>query len=214
MEKKTLDMIERKDMKKRAARRLRAEGKIPAVIYGKEGAKSIAIDGSEFAREFDQVSENIIITLGKGKKAHDVLIKDYQYDYLKNRMVHIDFYEMEKGKTLTTNIPVKFVGSPEGVKEGGVLEEYFNELEVECLPKDIPEFIEVDIDALNIGDSLHLADITAPKGVTFQDSDEQTLVAIHHPTSVGETETGEEAEFEEAEIVGAEAEAGEEAGEE
>lgn len=192
MEQKSLEMFDRKELGKGASRRLRAEGKIPAIVYGKDEPLSIAIDAAEFAREFKHVSENTIISLGSGKKSRDVLIKDYQFDLIKDKMIHLDFYEVEKGKSLTTHVPVKLVGNPVGIKEGGVLEEYLNELEVECLPKDLPEIIEVDISALDVGDSIHVEEVKAPKGVTIHGSEGQMLVAVHHPTpTAAEAEEGE-----------------------
>jgi large subunit ribosomal protein L25 len=219
MEQKTLDAMSRDQLKKGAAKRLRREGKIPAVVYGHSGTAAITIDAREFSQKFKRISENTIIDLHVGEDNYDVLVKDYQEDILSNRILHIDFYEIERGKTLRTNVPVHTVGSAIGVREGGVLDTMLHTIEVECFPKDIPEYIEMDISGLDIGESIHVGDIEPPENVTFLVPEDYTIVSIIAPRSLEELEALEaeaEEELEEgeaAEMEGEEVAEGEESDE-
>lgn len=212
MESQTLEAFERKDLKKSAAGRLRREGKIPAIVYGSKDPKPVAVVMSEFERKFHTVSENTIITLDLGKEKHDVLVKDYQEDTIRGFITHIDFYEIEKNRVLRTNIPIEIVGSAVGVKEGGVLEELLHEIEVECLPKDIPETFTINIEEMQIGDTIHVGDIEVPAGVKLLTSEDQVLVTV--TTMKEELPEEEEEAAEEGEEAAAEEGEGEESEEE
>jgi len=201
MEKKTLTGYERKENKKRASRQLRKNGKIPAVMYNSKGATSIAVDEHEFSKKFHTVSENTLIQLTLDKNSHDVLVKDYQEDILSGNILHIDFYEVEKGKLLRTNIPILLEGTAVGAKEGGVLEQLMHEVEVECLPKDIPESVMLDVSELGEGESIHINQITTPEGVKILASDDSVIVTITHVRGIEELEA-EAAEEGEEEMEG------------
>lgn len=193
MEHKTLSVELRKDFGKGPARRFRSEGKIPAVIYGVKETKSIIVDAKEFSKKFKRISENTIITLDFGKEQCDVLIKEYQDNILKDKVEHVDFLEIEKGKLLKTHVPIVLVGNAPGVKEGGILVQKVSEVEVECLPKDIPAILEVSLDTLEIGNSLHISDLTVPDGVTLLLNSDVTMVVVNHPKAEEvETEADEE----------------------
>ncbi len=193
----TLVGYDRKQLGKGASRQLRREGMIPAVIYGKNESKAVYVEAREFDKKFHRISENTLITIKIGRKKHEVLIKDYQENTLKNYMVHIDFYEVEQGKLLRTNIPIHLEGSPKGVKEGGLLEQTLHEIEVECTPKDIPENFTVNIASLEMGESLHVESLEVPEGVKILTDLDQTIATITAPRK--EAEEGEEAEAEDAE---------------
>ena len=195
MKRQTLEAFERQELKKGAAGRLRRSGKIHAIMYGSHATKPLAVLHSEFEKKFHTVSENTIITLEVGKKKHDVLVKDYQEDTIRGFITHIDFYEIEKGKALRTNIPVHIEGVPVGVREGGLMEELLHEVEVECLPADIPESFVVDVNEMNIGDTIHIGDLEVPKGVKVLSQEEQVIVTV---TSQKEATTEEEGAEEEA----------------
>jgi len=210
MEKKTLAILLKSKNTKRENRQLRREGKIPAVIYGKADSQGIIIDEHEFNAKFPVISESRIINLKGDSGAHDVLIKDYQENIITGRVQHIDFYEIERGKILRTNAPVHLKGSSIGVMEGGVLDTLIHELEVECLPKDLPEEILVDISALNVGDSIHIRDIEPPEGVRIVTPQEQVLCIVEHRRAEEVAEVEEEELEEEALEEGEEAESSEE----
>ncbi|WP_319561297.1 50S ribosomal protein L25 [Marispirochaeta sp.] len=213
MEQKTLVAHQRPSTKKTENRRLRNEGMIPAVIYGHSEPVSISISAREFEKKFHSVSENTIINIDVEKnKKYDVLVKDYQEDMIKNRIVHIDFYEIERGKVLRTHVPVHLEGVPQGVREGGIVENQLHEVEIECLPKDIPESFTLDISAMQIGDARHVSDIPVGESVKILTPEDQSLVVITTmKVSLAETEEGEE---EEGEAEGEEAAPAEGEGEE
>lgn len=202
MEQKTLSADVRKELKKGRTRQLRKAGKIPAVVYGHAGTSNVAVDAREFAQKFKRITENTIIRLTVDGAAHDVLVKDFQEDVLSGGIIHIDFYEIESGKLLRTNVPVHLTGNAIGVREGGVLEHRLHVIEVECLPKDIPEEISVDIVSLTVGQAIHVADLPAIEGVRVLNTPDQIIVAVTHakeevvaaPTAEAEAAAGEEGE--------------------
>lgn len=208
MEQKTLSASVRAERRTGAARRLRRAGKIPAIIYGHHDPIAVTVDGLEFLREFKVISESQIIQLAVDGETYDVLIKDYQEDILTGNVEHIDFFEIEAGKALRTHIGLHLHGSPAGVRMGGILEQPLHEVEIECLPKDIPDAFNVDVTGLNIGDSIHVADLTAPEGVKILTNEDQViaLVATARMEAVEGEEAGEEVEGEEAAAGGEEAE--------
>ena len=196
MEQKTLSVVERKEFKKGPAKQLRKEGKIPAVIYGHTDPVHISVDAREFGKKFKVVTENTIISLDLDGKSVEVLVKDLQEDIVTETVEHIDFYEIEKGKSLKTHVPVHLKGSSVGVKEGGLLEQIIDQFEVECLPKDLPEEISIDISGLQMGESIHVQDVALPEGVKALDAADRTVVVITAPkaesTSEGEDEEAAE----------------------
>jgi large subunit ribosomal protein L25 len=190
MDNKTLSAEIRTELRKSGAKKIRKSGRIPAVIYGHNEPVVISVDEKEFTKKFDKISENTIITLNVGKESYSVLVKDFQDDILTQQIQHIDFFEIEKGKALKTNVPIHVEGNAKGVKEGGVLEQRLHELEVECLPKDIPESITIDVTALEAGDAIHVADLSVPEGVKVLNMPEQTVVSVALIRQ--ETETSED----------------------
>jgi len=164
------------------------------------------VDEKDFHKAFSEISESTIITLKVDTAERDVLIKDYDEDIRTGRIMHIDFYEIERGKKLRTHVGIELTGSPKGVREGGILEHSLYELEIECLPKDIPEHIVVEIGDLETGHSLHVSDIAIPEGVRVLNSPEQTVVAVAMPRAIEEEAVEEEGEEVEPEVIGEETE--------
>ena len=167
MEQVTLAFQERKELKKSASRRLRVSGQIPAVVYGQTGAVAIAVDAHDFTMRFASFGENTVIKLQNGKTVYEVLVKDYQDDVLTGKIQHVDFYHVSATKTLHAKVPVHLVGSAIGVRNGGLLETVTHEIEVECLAKDIPHDIKVDVANLDMNQSVYVRDLPVPTGVTF-----------------------------------------------
>lgn len=185
----------RTDFGKGPVGRLRRSGKIPGIIYGATEPAAVTLDAVEFGRTFRRVSESTIVTLKRDGKEHDVLIKAWDEDNRTGDLIHVDFFEVSAGKVLHTRVPVSIEGSAPGEREGGVLQTTLHEVEVECLPKDIPDSITVDISTLQIGDAVHLADIEVPEGVTFLTNEDQVVVqvsAVREPVLETEEEEGEE----------------------
>ena len=180
MEPKTLNVQSRESRKKGMAGRLRRSGKIPAVIYGHTEPTAVTVDAREFRGAFKRITENTIIQLVMPEGIHEVLVKDYQKDNLTGEILHIDFYEFERGKALRTRVPIRLTGNPAGVKEGGILEILLRELDVECLPKDLPEEIVLDISELALDKALHVRDMNLSEGVRSLMSIEQVVCLVAH----------------------------------
>ena len=182
----------------RAVRRLRAGGKIPAIVYGHTTPVAISIDRRTFLHNFYPISENTIIRLRIGDASHDVLVKDYDFDARTDEVLHIDFFEIEKGKVFKTHVPLVVSGSSPGVRQGGVLEQPLHHLEVECLPRHLPKEISIDISSLEINHSLHVSEVALPAGVRVLNSSEQVLVHVVTP-KVEKASSVDEPEAEETE---------------
>jgi large subunit ribosomal protein L25 len=180
MEAKRLNVESRQGGGKGVAGRLRNTGKIPAVIYGHTVPTSITVDAREFRNAFKRITENTIVELHLAGGVHEVLVKDYQRDNLTGQILHVDFYEFEKGKALRTRVPIRLSGNPVGVKEGGILESLLHELDVECLPKDLPEEITLDVNELGLDRAMHVRDLTLPEGVRSLQSADQVVCLVAH----------------------------------
>ncbi|MCK5200250.1 MAG: 50S ribosomal protein L25, partial [Spirochaetales bacterium] len=189
---KTLAGYERNMFKKGPAGRLRKEGKIPSVIYGHNKPVHISVDAKEFDTKFHTISENTLITINVEDKEYEVLVKDFQENMMLGQLTHIDFFEVERGKTLKTRIPVYLTGTSIGVKEGGLLEHRLHEIDIECLPKDIPEKIEIDITELLVGESIHVSDLTVIEAVKILNFLEQVVVSVTTVKAEVEPEIEEE----------------------
>lgn len=179
----------RTDLGKGASRRLRRlEDKIPAVIYG--GGKepqSISILHPEIIKHLeDEAFYSHILKLKVGKKTEQVILKDLQRHPFKPKVTHADFLRVVAGEKLHTSVPLHFTNEATcpGVKAGGIVSHAFTSVEVICLPKDLPEFLEVDLAELTMDQVVHLSDIKLPKGVelvelTHGESHDQAIVTIH-----------------------------------
>jgi large subunit ribosomal protein L25 len=198
-----LDIQVREGTGKGVARKLRSDGFIPAVLYGHRGTKKLSLRVLDFENLFLEIGEHSIITLNiDGKEKAEVIVKDYQLDPLKKNIIHVDFYEIEKGKKLRTEIPIKVTGTSKGVKKGGILEVFIRDLEIECLPKDIPDSIVVDVNDLEVGDSIHVKDIKVDEKIHIHANPEQVVLTIGSPTVIKAVEEeAVEAEVEAAEAV-------------
>jgi large subunit ribosomal protein L25 len=164
-----LDASVRTNLGKGASRRLRREDKVPGILYGGEEAPvSLTLAHNKLiqASEYEAFYSHVLTLDIDGKKV-EALVKDMQRHPYKPKITHIDFQRVIAGEKLHTNVPVHFVNEAKSpaVKAGGVAEHHVTEIEVTCLPKDLPEFIEVDMAAVEMGQTLHLSDITLPKGV-------------------------------------------------
>ncbi len=165
----TLAVELREDKGKGASRRLRHAGKIPAIIYGADKEPvSIQIKQSTITNMAGKEEFFAhIITLDFGDKTEKVLVKDLQRHPYKPQVDHADFLRIDENKKLKANIPLHVIGqeSCPGIGKGGLLAHDLIEIEINCLPKDLPEFIEVDISSLEIGDSVHMSDLKLPVGI-------------------------------------------------
>ncbi len=164
---------------------LAAEGLIPAVVYGpKIDTISLAVDRRTFEHLMHHAvvgSTLVDLTIEGKAKPIDVIIKEIRHDEVKGTVQHIDFWAVDMGHSLITTVGLSFIGNAEGERAGGVLMRSLHEVKIEARPKDLPEHIEVDVSALNIGDSLTVADIVVPKGVTLLDEPEAVIVSVIAP---------------------------------
>ncbi|MBN2077501.1 MAG: 50S ribosomal protein L25 [Spirochaetes bacterium] len=199
MESKSLPVEPRTDFGKNASRRLRREGFIPGLIYSHGETETVKVSAKDFFKLFKgKVSESVLFDIkgGTGKEGEGKMgyVKDYQLDPLTGEIVHLDLFKVTKGEKLITKVPIEFTGTAKGVKMGGIFEIDLREVEVECLPKDLPEVITVDITELTPGDSVHVSDISPGEGVTILAPPESPVASVQIPRVVVSEEKPEEAE--------------------
>jgi large subunit ribosomal protein L25 len=161
------------------SRRLRRAGRIPAVIYGRSGnAVSIDLDSVDFIKSTKGISESTIVKVDVEGKSYDAFVKDTQRNIIDGKILHIDFYEVESGVSLRARVSLLLQGNPIGVREGGMLETPLHEIEIECLPKDLPERIEIDISGLKANHSIHVRDIPLAEGVRLLTNPDQVVALV------------------------------------
>jgi large subunit ribosomal protein L25 len=175
------------------ARRLRREGFIPGVLYGNgKQPYSICVPERELRRVLTGSSglHAILDVVLEGEETtHASILKDFQTDPLRGHISHVDLQEVRLDRPIQASLTVQLVGEPAGVKEGGVLSQVQREINVEALPMEIPEHIELDVSGMAIGDTLRLADLTPREGVKYLDDPEETVLAtVTLPTRVEEPE--------------------------
>lgn len=192
-----LDVIEREHTKHSVTRKLRLEGKIPAVVYGKTvGNKLVAVDEGEMIRLFHSEGRNAIIQLKIGKdNPYSVMAHDIQFDHLKDEMLHIDFMEINMKSEIEAEVPFHLTGESAGEKEGGVVNQPVIHLLVKALPADLPNHIDLDISDLNVGDSRQVKDIKIDGEYEILSDEEVVVVSIVAP-AVEEEEQSEATEEE------------------
>ncbi|MDR1024792.1 MAG: 50S ribosomal protein L25 [Treponema sp.] len=163
------------------ARRIRRNGRIPAVLYGRSGSSfTIDLDGRDFSSQVKNISESTIVKVEVEGKTYEAFVKDTQRSIVEGSILHVDFYEVESGVALRARVSLHLSGNPVGVREGGVLESPLHEVEVECLPKDLPERIEVDISELKVNQSLHVRDLKLGEGVRLVSNEDQVVALVKY----------------------------------
>ncbi len=209
----------RETVGKGAARVLRREGRIPGILYGTgTGNIKLSVNAHELERMFiDPKFSRGLIDLEVKQDGQPykktVMIKEFQKDPVKAHYIHIDFFEVQMDQKIATMVTVNTVGTPKGVDEGGILQIVRRELEVYCLPRNIPEQIEIDVTALEMGESIHVEDIPLSGGIEIPHDVNFTVVTVVSPKMV-EPEEGALEEGEEAADGGAEEESAESESEE
>jgi len=187
----------RSDMGKGASRRLRHAGKVPAIIYGgSKDPEALTLSHNEVLRSLEhEAFYSHILTVKIGGSETQAILRDLQRHPSKAVILHMDLQRVSATEKLKTQVPVHLLGeeAAPGVKEGGLVSHDLTEVAVECLPKDLPEYIEVDISALEIGESIHLSGLTVPEGVTLTElargeDHDSSVVSIHVKRIVEEVE--------------------------
>jgi large subunit ribosomal protein L25 len=211
MERK-LKAEQRTDGGKGAARKLRASGRVPGVVYGHGDSVAIDVDARELYRLLHtDAGMNVLVDLKVGKDEWLAMPRDLQRDNIRDTLIHVDFLRIARDEKITVEVPVHIVGDSHGVREGGVVEHHLWNLQVECLPQDVPTSVEADVTPLGIGESLKVQDLVVPAGATFLTSVDEIVVSVVTPQILRVEE--EEVAAAEGEAVEGEAVEGEEGAE-
>lgn len=194
----SIEAIKREKFGKSAVRKLRKEGYVPGVFYihGEE-AIPIAFDFKEISHFLQEAHGLIELKLKNSKDSFKCIVKDVQFDPVTDNVIHVDFQGVKMGQKITMTVPLVLKGTPAGVKEGGILEYLIRELEISCLPRYIPEYLEWDISDMKIGDVLHAGDLKF-ENIEILDDPNETVVILEAP-KVAEVVVEEEALLEEEE---------------
>jgi large subunit ribosomal protein L25 len=177
----------RSETGKGVARKLRAAGRVPAVIYGhNRESQGLSVNARELAKLLEHISAaSTVVELGLGSGTARTLIREIQRHPVKRNIVHVDFQELVAGEKVHVALPLVFVGVAAGVREqGGLLEEVMREVQVSVDPASIPNHIDVDVSGLMIGHPIHVRDLTLPAGVSVLDDPDLTVVAVAAPRTV------------------------------
>ena len=215
---------ERKSKGTGASRRLRHIGTTPGILYGGEkDAISLEIDSKELFMQFrHEAFHASILTINLEGKKESVILRDFQMHPVRNNIQHIDFQRINENEKINVKVPFHFVNedTAPGVKiEGGLVSHIMTEIDISCLPKDLPQYIEVDLGELAMGESIHLSEITVPEGVeltSLTDENDPAITSISKPKVVVEEEIVTEASEEGEEVEGSESsdDSGNDSGEE
>lgn len=173
---------------------LRADGKVPAIIYGpKQEPAPVTIDAKELDRVIKTAGESTIIEVSGLKNQVEALIKDVDFSPVKQQVLHVDLYAIERGKEMTVNVPLHFVGeAPVEHARAGSVTKVLHEVEVTCRPSNLPSHIDVDISVLaTVEDKIHISDLKVPAGVTIEAEPDETVAVV----SVAKEESAETAEL-------------------
>jgi large subunit ribosomal protein L25 len=214
-ERMKLEVKEREGRGSADSRRLRKQGLIPGVLYGRgKPPHPFCVPERDLRRALSGESglHAILDVVLDGQKAtHPSVLKDYQQEVPSGRLAHIDLHEVRLDQPIQAQVAVELLGEPAGVKEGGVLSQVSRDIRLEALPLEIPDHLELDVSGMAIGDTLRLVDLPAMEGVTYLDDPEETVLAtVTTPTVIVEPEPEEE-ELEEGELPEGEVPEGEEA---
>ena len=204
MKQQNLAVKTRETSGKGVARKLRSAGKVPAVFYGKKSETlSLEVDAKELNDILNKETGGSIffnLNIEGSKDGQKVaILKELQADPVTNRLVHADFLELLMDEKMSAAVPVRLTGKAEGVELGGTLQPIRRELEVSCLPKDLPDFIEIDVTALGIGDSVHIDEVELPKGIEVPHDVNFTVAVVVGRRAEEEEAVAEEGEEETAE---------------
>jgi large subunit ribosomal protein L25 len=199
-----LEVAQREGRGSADARRLRRQGLIPGVLYGRgKSPHAICVPERELRRVLTGeggLHAILDVVLDGQKTTHASILKDYQQDVLTGRLAHVDLQEVRLDQPIQAQVVVELVGEAQGVTEGGVLSQVVREITVEALPLEVPERIELDVSAMEMGDTLRLEDLPPREGVNYLDDPEIVLATVTMPTRIVEPEPEEVEELEEGEL--------------
>ena len=182
----TLTAERRSDAGKGVARKLRAAGKVPAVLYG-QGVDTtpLTVESRDLTHLLHgSAGSNVLVDLVVDGEKHLAIPREIQRDHIHSRWVHVDFLAVSRSQTITVSVPVHETGEAVGVKEGGVVEHHLREVQIECLPQDVPDEIVVDITGVELGDMVHVSDLVPPTGVTILTNPEDAVLSVVTPAAL------------------------------
>ena len=193
----TLEVTKRDSVSKNEIKQMRKEGKVPGIYYSHDSKNSIPFYIERQVLRQAYKSGARIFNINVGSKKRTVIFKSVDYHPVTDQVLHVDLYGVKMDQAVTISVELKLTGSAQGVVEGGILVQGLSELEIDCLPMDIPEFLEVDISNLNLGDSLRVADLQLDEKFAIKSSEDQIIASVTHPMKEVETtdSTEEEGEF-------------------
>jgi len=206
-----LEVKRREEHGSAVSRRLRRTGFVPGVLYsGGKAAVSFSVPEREIrhALSGEHGTHAILDVVLEGQqRAHHAVLKDFQVDPVKSRLLHVDLHEVRLDQPIQAQVVIELVGTPEGVVQGGVLSQVTREVNVEALPMEVPDRLPLDVEGLAIGDSVRVADLGTLDGVTVLDDPDTVVATVTPPTRVEEPEEAEAEEAVEGEAAAAEGEA-------
>jgi large subunit ribosomal protein L25 len=200
------------------AHRLREKGQLPAVLYGpgvETALLSVNISDIDMVLKKSRIGQvllNLVVPNNGETSTKTVMVKELQFHPVSRKFLHIDFYEVAMDRKIMVNVPVTIIGEAKGIEMGGMLQIVRRELEVQCLPMDVPKSIEVDVTDLDIGDSIHVGDISRQSGFEFLGEENFTVVTVVSSKIDEEEKPAEEAEAEDEAGIAEEGEGGSESG--
>jgi large subunit ribosomal protein L25 len=189
-----LEVRPREGRGSREARRLRREGLIPGVLYGRDEPRAISIPERDLRRALTGAGGThavLDVVLDGETDAHASILKDFQRDPVRGYVTHVDLHEIRLDRPIQASVSVTLLGEPVGVTEGGVLSQAASQTTVEALPLEVPEHIDIDVTGLNIGDSVRVDDLPKIEGVTYLDDPDMAIASVGLPTRVEEPEPEE-----------------------
>ncbi|RXJ00909.1 50S ribosomal protein L25/general stress protein Ctc [Anaerobacillus alkaliphilus] len=188
-----LKATSRDDLKGSTLRKLRNQGNVPAVVYGKDiPNKTVSINEIEFLKTLKEAGKNGIIALTTEGESYEVITHDIQRGKLKGEFIHVDFYKVDMKSEMDANVPLHLVGEALGVKDGGIIQQTLYEISVRSLPAEIPEAIEIDISEMMIGDSLQVRDIKVSGNYQINNEPEEGIMSILAPALSNEPDEQQE----------------------
>jgi len=202
MEKPKLKVESRNDTGKEVNKKFRREGIVPGVLYSPHDEKNLLLKAKrvDLLKLLSGKKHGIIdLEIDDGQKNFKrlAIIKDIQYNSLKRQIVHVDFYGVTLKEKLTVRVSIELIGEPIGLKEGGILEVELREVEIECLPSQVPGSLKADISHLKINDYLTVGELDIPKGIEVLVEPDRIIASVHPPTKIEEVAKEEEEEVEE-----------------
>jgi large subunit ribosomal protein L25 len=189
MQQNTVKATPRPTNGSRAAKRMRRDGAVPGIVYGRGfGAPlPIALDARDLRVALHGHGSSTVLNLEiEGRPATPVMVQDRQHDVVSKRLIHIDLHVISLTEVVEAKVPLVAVGAAPGVKEGGILDFILREVAIKALPTDIPDSIEIDVSGLNMFDSVHARDLKAPAGVTIDEDPDEMIVSVLPPSKAEE----------------------------